>query len=98
MKVHAAEASAERAALIPFQVAPTPDAEILGHAIPIITDDFERIVGRTDKTIDAEMLEDRQDVRRIQIEPFASTTKVREVLMDLLLQSHVIICTNPPQK
>ncbi|WP_338724833.1 hypothetical protein V9L16_00195 [Pseudomonas tolaasii] len=98
MEVHAAKASAERAALVPLKITPAPNAQVFGYTIPIMAGDLERVISRTDEPIDAEVREDRQNVRRIQREPLTRATQMREMPMNLLLQSHAIIRANPPQK
>ena len=63
--MHAAKASAERAALLPLQITPAPNAQVFGYTIPIMACDLKRVISRANEPIDAEVLKDRQNVRRI---------------------------------
>jgi hypothetical protein len=51
LKMHAAQASAEWAALVDLQIGPFPHAEVLGNGVAIISDDLKSIGVLRDKSI-----------------------------------------------
>lgn len=51
--MHAAEASAKRAAFVDLKVGPVPHAEIFGNVVAVISDDLERVGILGDKPVAA---------------------------------------------
>lgn len=98
LKSHAAEASAEGAALVDFEIAPFPNAEIFGDGIAVVPHDLKDVGILRDKSIVGGAHEDRQDVRRLDREPLAANSRGREMMMEVAFQLERLLAIDPSKE
>lgn len=96
--MHTAQASAERAALIHFQIGPFPHAQIFGDGVAIISDDLEGVGVLGDKSIAAGAHENGQNVSRLEGEPLSAHMSRFKVVMQVSLKLEGIGRFNPPEQ
>lgn len=98
LKMHAAQASAERAALVDLQIGPFPHAEIFRNGVAIIPDDLESISVLGDKSIAAGALENGQNVTRLDGKPFPTHMGQSKMLVQLSFKLESVGRFDPPEQ
>ena len=98
LKGHAAKASAEGAALVDFEIAPFPDAEIFGDGITVVADDLKGVGILRDKAVAGGAHEDRQNVCRFNRKPLAANPCRREMTMEAAFQLECLLGVDPSEK
>ena len=98
LKVHAAQASAERAALVDLEIGPFPHAEIFGNGVAIIPDDLKSVGVLGDKSIAACALENDQNVTRLDGKPLSAHTGRSKMLMQLAFKLEGVGRFDPPEQ
>ena len=96
--MHAAQASAERAALIHFQFGPFPHAQIFGNGVAIISDDLEGVGVLGDKSIVACAHENGQNVSRLDGKPLSAHMSRCKMVMQVSLKLEGVGRVDPPKQ